>query len=77
MVVVGNGHLPDPELVARLRKNAYRWAPGARCADEATTASGHSAPARSTAASLTTTGRCWRCGATATGSCQSLIATAS
>ena len=29
MAVVGNGHLPDPELVARLRKNAYRWAPGA------------------------------------------------
>ena len=42
MAVVGNGHLPDPELVARLRKNAYRWAPGARCANEAITASGHS-----------------------------------
>ena len=42
MAVVGNGHLPDRELVARLRKNAYRWAPGARCANEAITASGHS-----------------------------------
>ena len=40
MAVVGNGHLPDPELVARLRKNAYRWAPGAECANEAITASG-------------------------------------
>ena len=29
MTVVGNGHPPDPALVARLRKNAYRWAPGA------------------------------------------------
>jgi pimeloyl-ACP methyl ester carboxylesterase len=38
--VVGNGHLPDPELIARLRKNAYRWAPGAACANEAITASG-------------------------------------
>ncbi|MGZ4332313.1 MAG: alpha/beta fold hydrolase [Solirubrobacteraceae bacterium] len=42
MAVVGNGHLPDPELVARLRKNAYRWAPGAACANEAITASGRS-----------------------------------
>ena len=42
MAVVGNGHLPDPELVARLRKNAYRWAPGAECANEAITASGRS-----------------------------------
>jgi pimeloyl-ACP methyl ester carboxylesterase len=40
MAVIGNGHLPDPELVARLRKNAYRWAPGAQCANEAITASG-------------------------------------
>jgi pimeloyl-ACP methyl ester carboxylesterase len=40
MMVVGNGHLPDPELVARLRKNAYRWAPGAECANEAITAAG-------------------------------------
>ena len=40
MAVVGNGHLPDPELVARLRKNAYRWAAGAECANEAITASG-------------------------------------
>ena len=40
MAVVGNGHLPDPELVERLRKNAYRWAPGAACANEAITASG-------------------------------------
>ena len=40
MAVVGNGHRPDPELVARLRKNAYRWAPGAACANEAITASG-------------------------------------
>jgi pimeloyl-ACP methyl ester carboxylesterase len=24
MAVIGNGHLPDPELLARLRKNAYR-----------------------------------------------------
>ena len=40
MAVVGNGQLPDPELVARLRKNAYRWAPGAACANEAITASG-------------------------------------
>ncbi len=42
MAVVGNGQLPDPELVARLRKNAYRWAPGAACANEAITASGRS-----------------------------------
>jgi pimeloyl-ACP methyl ester carboxylesterase len=40
MAVVGNGHLPDPELIARLRKNARRWAPGAKCANEAITASG-------------------------------------
>lgn len=40
--IVGNGHLPDAELVARLRKNAYRWAPGAACANEAITASGRS-----------------------------------
>jgi pimeloyl-ACP methyl ester carboxylesterase len=40
MAVVGNGHLPDRELVARLRKNAYRWAPGAACANGAITASG-------------------------------------
>ena len=40
MAVVGNGHLPDRELVARLRKNAYRWAPGAQCANEAISASG-------------------------------------
>ena len=40
MAVVGNGHLPDHELIARLRKNAYRWAPGAECANEAITASG-------------------------------------
>ena len=40
MAVVGNGHLPDPELVERLRKNAYRWAPGAQCANEAIAASG-------------------------------------
>jgi pimeloyl-ACP methyl ester carboxylesterase len=40
MAVVGNGHRPDPELVERLRKNAYRWAPGAACANEAITASG-------------------------------------
>ncbi len=42
MAVVGNGQLPDPELLARLRKNAYRWAPGAACANEAITASGRS-----------------------------------
>ncbi|HWJ50612.1 MAG TPA: alpha/beta fold hydrolase, partial [Solirubrobacteraceae bacterium] len=42
MAVVGNGNLPDPELLARLRKNAYRWAPGAACANEAITASGRS-----------------------------------
>jgi pimeloyl-ACP methyl ester carboxylesterase len=42
MAVVGNGHLPDRELVARLRKNAYRWAPGAACANEAIMASGRS-----------------------------------
>jgi len=42
MAVVGNGQLPDPELVARLRKNAYRWAPGAECANEAIMASGRS-----------------------------------
>ena len=42
MAVVGNGQLPDPELAARLRKNAFRWAPGAECANEAITASGHS-----------------------------------
>ena len=40
MAVIGNGHLPDTELVERLRKNAYRWAPGAACANEAITASG-------------------------------------
>jgi pimeloyl-ACP methyl ester carboxylesterase len=40
MAVVGNGHLPDPELAARLRNNAFRWAPGAACANEAVTASG-------------------------------------
>ena len=40
MAVVGNGHLPDPELAERLRKNASRWAPGADCANEAITASG-------------------------------------
>jgi pimeloyl-ACP methyl ester carboxylesterase len=40
MAIVGNGHLPDSELVARLRKNANRWAPGAECANEAVTASG-------------------------------------
>ena len=42
MAVVGNGHLPDPELVERLRKNAHRWAPGAACANEAITAAGRS-----------------------------------
>jgi len=40
MAFVGNGHRPDPELVARLRTNAYRWTPGAACANEAITASG-------------------------------------
>jgi pimeloyl-ACP methyl ester carboxylesterase len=40
MAVVGHGHLPDPELAERLRKNAFRWAPGAACANEAITASG-------------------------------------
>ena len=40
MAVVGNWHLPDPELAERLRKNAVRWAPGAECANEAITASG-------------------------------------
>jgi len=30
MAVVGNGQPPDPELVARLRKNAHRWARPAR-----------------------------------------------
>jgi len=40
MAVVGNGHLPDLELVSRLRKNAHRWAPGAECANQAITASG-------------------------------------
>jgi hypothetical protein len=29
-----------PELLARLRDNAHRWAPGAVCANEAITASG-------------------------------------
>jgi pimeloyl-ACP methyl ester carboxylesterase len=42
MAVIGNGHLPDPELVARLRKNAHRWAAGAECANQAITASGRS-----------------------------------
>jgi pimeloyl-ACP methyl ester carboxylesterase len=42
MAVVGNGQLPDAELVARLRKNAYRCAPGAACASEAVMASGRS-----------------------------------
>ncbi len=45
MAVVGNGQRPDPELVGRLRKNAYRCAPGAACANEAITASGLSARA--------------------------------
>jgi pimeloyl-ACP methyl ester carboxylesterase len=40
MAVIGNGHPPDPELRARLRKNAHRWAAGAECAHEAITASG-------------------------------------
>jgi len=40
MAVVGNGHLPDPALAERVRKNAFRWAPGAACANEAITASG-------------------------------------
>jgi pimeloyl-ACP methyl ester carboxylesterase len=40
MTFVGNGHRPDPELVVRLRENAYRWAAGAECATEAITASG-------------------------------------
>jgi len=40
MAVVGNGHLPDRDLIVRLRKNAYRWAPGAACANEAITAAG-------------------------------------
>jgi pimeloyl-ACP methyl ester carboxylesterase len=40
MAVVGNGHLPDSELAERLRKNAFRWAPGAACANDAITASG-------------------------------------
>ena len=42
MAVVGNGQRPDPEVLARLRKNAHRWAPGAACANEAITASGRS-----------------------------------
>jgi pimeloyl-ACP methyl ester carboxylesterase len=42
MAVVSNGHLPERELVARLRKNAFRWAPGAKCANEAVTAAGRS-----------------------------------
>jgi pimeloyl-ACP methyl ester carboxylesterase len=40
MAVVSNGHRPDPELAERLRENAFRWAPGAACANEAITASG-------------------------------------
>ena len=76
MAVVGNGHLPDHELIARLRKNAHRWAPGAECANEAITASGSRA-ARSIAASLGTQGRSSRCGASATGSSRSLTATVS
>ena len=40
MAVVGNGRRPDSELVARLRKNAYRCRAGAACANEAITASG-------------------------------------
>ena len=28
MAVVGNWHLPEAELAERLRKNAFRWAPG-------------------------------------------------
>ena len=35
-----NWHLPDAELAERLRKNAFRWAAGAGCANEAITASG-------------------------------------
>ncbi len=66
MAVVGNGHVPDPELAERLRKNAFRWAPGAVCANQAITASGSRAT-RFTAAGLDTAGRYWRCGGTATG----------
>jgi pimeloyl-ACP methyl ester carboxylesterase len=40
MAVVGNGHLPDRELIVRLRKNAYRCVRGAACANEAITAAG-------------------------------------
>jgi pimeloyl-ACP methyl ester carboxylesterase len=40
MAVVGNWHLPDAELADRLRRNAFRWAPGTSCANEAITASG-------------------------------------
>ena len=40
MAMVGNWHLPDPELAERLRENAFRWAPAAECANEAITASG-------------------------------------
>ncbi len=40
MAVVGNWHLPEAEFAERLRKNAFRWAPGAECANEAITASG-------------------------------------
>jgi pimeloyl-ACP methyl ester carboxylesterase len=40
MAVIGNWHPPEAELAERLRKNAFRWAPGAECANEAITASG-------------------------------------
>jgi len=40
MAVVGNGHRPDPDLLARLRTNAHRWVPGAACANEAISAAG-------------------------------------
>jgi hypothetical protein len=76
MAVVGNGHRPDPELVARLRQNAHRWVPGAECANRRSPPQG-SRPARFTAASSTTTGRYWRYGAITTESSRSLTATGS
>ena len=76
MAVVGNGHLPDPEL----SRGCARTPTAGRRARRARTRRSRrrgSRAARFTAASLTTTGRYWRCGASATGSSRSLTATVS
>ena len=76
MAVVGNGQLPDPELVARLRRTPTAGRPARRARTRRSWRRDARA-ARSTAASLTTTDRYLRCGATTTGSSRSLTATVS